>query len=67
MSSPHEKLAGALTALRALQKAGRRVIPSSELSRVHRERLLESGFLQEVVKGWLISSGPGARAGEASR
>jgi len=66
MPSPHEKLAEALTALRALQKAGRRVIQSNELSRVHRERLLENGFLQEVVKGWLISSGPGARAGDSA-
>ena len=63
---PHEKLAEALTALQALQKAGRRVIQSSELSRVHRERLLENGFLQEVMKGWLISSSPGARAGDST-
>jgi hypothetical protein len=30
------------------------VIQSKELSRVHRERLLTNGFLQEVMKGWLI-------------
>src|SRR3990172_6171498 len=39
MPSPPEKLAEALTALQALQKAGRRVIQSGELSRAHRERL----------------------------
>ena len=61
MPSPHEKLAESLAALQALQKAGRRVIQSRELSRVHRERLLANGFLQEVMKGWLISSSPGAR------
>lgn len=66
MPAPHEKLAEALTALQVLQKAGRRVIQSSELSRVHRERLLKNGFLQEVVKGWLISSSPGARAGDST-
>jgi fido (protein-threonine AMPylation protein) len=66
MPSPHEKLAEALSALRVLQSAGHRVIQSSQLSRVHRERLLENGFLQEVVKGWLISSGPGARAGDST-
>ena len=66
MPSPHEKLAESLTALQALQKARRRVIQSRELSRVHRERLLENGFLQEVMKGWLISSSPGARAGDST-
>ncbi len=66
MPSPHEKLAEALTALRELQRAGRRVIQSSELTRAHRERLLENGFLQAVMKGWLISSSPGARAGDST-
>jgi hypothetical protein len=66
MPSPHEKLADALTALRGLQKAGRRVIQSNELSRVHRERLLENGFLREIVKGWLVSSGPGAGTGDST-
>src|SRR5262249_16936827 len=28
--------------------------------------LLENGFLQEVMKGWLISSSPGARAGDST-
>jgi len=31
------------------------VFQSQELSRVDRERLLENGFLSEVMKGWLIS------------
>ncbi|HKC13227.1 MAG TPA: Fic family protein, partial [Vicinamibacteria bacterium] len=58
---PNEKLADSLSALQALQKEGRRVIPSRDLSRVHRERLLRNGFVQEVMKGWLISSSPSAR------
>jgi hypothetical protein len=66
MPTPHEKLAESLTALRALQQRGRRVIQSRELSRVHRERLLANGFVQEVMKGWLISSSPGARAGDST-
>ena len=66
MPAPHEKLAESLTALQTLQKGGRRVIQSSELSRVHRERLLENGFIQEVMKGWLISSSPGARDGDST-
>lgn len=66
MPTPHEKLAESLTALQALQKGGRRVIQSNELSRAHRERLLTNGFLQEVMKGWLISSSPGARGGDST-
>jgi len=34
------------------------VFRSDDLSRVHRERLVENGFLQEVMKGWLISFKP---------
>jgi fido (protein-threonine AMPylation protein) len=66
MPTPQEKLAESLVALQALQNAGRRVIQSRELSRVHRERLLENGFLQDVIKGWLISSSPGVRAGDST-
>jgi fido (protein-threonine AMPylation protein) len=66
MASPNEKLAASLTALRRLQKNGRRVFQSQKLTRVHRERLLRNGFLQEVIKGWVISSSPGARQGDST-
>ena len=66
MTATNEKLAASLTALRDLQKNGRRVFQSQELTRVHRERLLRNGFLQEVMKGWLISSSPGARDGDST-
>lgn len=66
MATPNEKLAASLTALRDLQKGGRRVFKSQEFTRVHRERLLQNGFLQEVMKGWLISSSPGARDGDST-
>src|ERR1035438_5231331 len=66
MATPNEKLAASLTVLKALQKDGRRVFQSQELSRVHRERLLQNGFVQEVIKGWLISSSPGARDGDST-
>jgi hypothetical protein len=66
MATPNEKLAASLTELRDLQKNGRRVFQSHELTRVHRERLLRNGFLQEVMKGWLISSSPGARDGDST-
>src|SRR5437867_12833634 len=66
MSTPNEKLAASLSALQELQKAGRRVFQSNELSRIHRERLLQNGFLREVIKGWLISSSPTARDGDST-
>jgi len=66
MSTPNEKLAASLTGLQALQKDGRRVFRSDELSRVNRERLLQNGFIQEVIKGWLISSTPSARTGDTT-
>ena len=66
MPTPNEKLAESLAALQELQKGGRRVFQSSELSRVHRERLVANGFLQEVMKGWLISSSPSARGGDST-
>jgi len=66
MPSPNEKLAESLDELKALQQGNQRVFRSDDLSRVHRERLLENGFLQEVMKGWLISSSPDSQAGEST-
>src|SRR6266566_3975713 len=66
MPSPNEKLAESLDVLKAIQEGNRRVFRSDDLSRVHRERLVENGFLQEVMKGWLISSSPDAQAGEST-
>ena len=66
MPAPNEKLAESLDVLKELQQSSRRVFRSDDLSRVHRERLLENGFLQEVMKGWLISSSPDAQAGEST-
>src|SRR5580692_10975310 len=66
MPSPNEKLAESLDVLETLQQGNRRVFRSEDLSRVHRERLVENGFLQVVMKGWLISSSPRARAGDST-
>ncbi len=66
MVTPHEKLADSLAALRALQGEGRRVFRSSQFSRLDRERLLRNGFLIEVIKGWLIATGPGWRVGDTT-
>src|SRR4029077_20751418 len=66
MAAPNQKLAHSLDVLKALQAGGRRVFRSDDLSRVHRERLVENGFLQEVIKGWLISTSPGAWGGDST-
>jgi hypothetical protein len=66
MATPNEKLAESLASLQSLQKEGRRVFRSKELSRVHRERLTTNGFLQEVMKGWLIASSPSAHGGDST-
>jgi hypothetical protein len=66
VSRPNEKLAESMAILQELQKGGRRVFRSGELSRTHRERLLRNGFLQDVMKGWVISSTPSARTSDST-
>lgn len=65
-AKPNEKLAESLAALQVLQQGGRRVFRSAQLSRTHRERLLQNGFLREVIKGWVMSSSPSARDGDST-
>jgi fido (protein-threonine AMPylation protein) len=66
MATPQEKLAASLEVLQSLQAKGQRVFKSEQLSRVHRERLLEHGFLRSVIKGWLMSSRPDATPGDTT-
>jgi len=66
MPTPNEKLAASLTVLRGRQQSEQRVFQAQDLPRAHRERLVANGFLQEVIKGWLISSSPSARAGDST-
>ncbi|SNS70773.1 Fic/DOC family protein [Granulicella rosea] len=68
MATPSEKLAQSLEALAKLQKSdGGAAIRARDLSRTHRERLLAQGFLQLVLKGWLIPSRPdNATTGEST-
>ena len=66
MATPAEKLAQSLEALEALQKRELVAIRSTDLSRTHRERLLKGGFLQHVMKGWYIPSGPDEATGEST-
>ncbi len=60
MVKPHEKLARALQVLLERQGQGRRIFRSAEFSREDRERLLRSGHLQPVTRGWLMLSSPGS-------
>ena len=61
-----EKFATSLALLEKLQKGERRVFRSSEFTRIHRQRLLQNGFLREVMKGWLILSSPGAETSDTT-
>jgi len=67
MASPSEKLAESLEILHGLQNANRAAaIRARDMTRVHRERLMANGFLQEVIKGWYIPSRPDEKKGEST-
>ncbi len=52
--------------LQKLQDKGVAAIKSAMLSRADRERLLRNGFLQEVIKGWYISTRPDDAPGDST-
>lgn len=66
MASTGERLASSLRRLKELQDEGRVAIKSSDLTRTHRERLIDAGFLKEVMRGWLIASNPAEFPGEST-
>ncbi len=66
MPSAAEKLANSLEELETLQSKGTVAIRSKDFSRTHRERLVKSGFLKEVMKGWYIPSRPDENVGEST-
>ena len=59
MATPSELLAKSLEVMRSVQREG--IIRSSDMPRIHRERLLKAGFLQEIIKGWLLTKDPALR------
>ena len=61
-----QRLADALETLKRIQDEGRSVIKSAEITRVQRESLVKSGFLQQIVKGWYMPSCPGDAQGEST-
>lgn len=66
MATPFAKLADALEALHNLQTNGSVAIRSADLSRTHRERLVQNGFLGDVIKGWYVPARPGETRGEST-
>jgi len=66
MASPSEKLAESLQVLQELQERGVVAIRSRDLTRTHRERLCNNGFLQKVIKGWYVPARPDETAGEST-
>ncbi len=67
MATPQEKLADSLKALQEIQNEdGIAVISPGNLPRSHKDRLVQNGFLEEVIRGWYISTRPGKRPGVTS-
>ncbi|MFQ5660816.1 MAG: Fic family protein [Gammaproteobacteria bacterium] len=66
MAKPAEKLAQSLELLQALQEEGIVAIRAKHIGRTHRQRLLENGFIKEVMKGWYIPSRPDENEGEST-
>jgi hypothetical protein len=66
MAIPSEKLAESLIALHGLQERGVVAIKSDMLSRTHKERLVKSGFIEEVMRGWYIATSPQASRGDST-
>jgi fido (protein-threonine AMPylation protein) len=55
----HELLASSLTELKAAtERVGSSVLLSRELSRIHRERLIAAGYLEPIIRGWMVVSRP---------
>ncbi len=66
MALPSNKLAESLALLKALQDQGRVAIRARALTRTHRERLLQNGFIREVMRGWYIAGRPEEPPGEST-
>jgi hypothetical protein len=66
MATPSEKLAESLSALRELQQREIVAIHTSAISRTHRARLVENGFLKEVYQGWYIAISPNEIKGDST-
>jgi hypothetical protein len=66
MATPQDKLAESLSVLKKLQDEGIVAIHTKNMTRTHRERLVKSGFIKEVMKGWYIPARPEGPTGEST-
>lgn len=66
MASPNVKLATSLQKLHDLQRQGRAVVRTADLSRTHLERLVENGRLRSIVRGWYMPSRPEEDMGDTT-
>ncbi|MEO6282749.1 MAG: Fic family protein [Dyadobacter sp.] len=67
MATPSEKLADSLEILHKLQSEQQlSIIQARHLSRTHKERLLKTGFIQEIIKGWYMPSRPDEVKGDST-
>ncbi len=66
MPTPQDKLAESLAVLKKLQDESIVAIHTKNMTRTHRERLVKSGFIKEVMKGWYIPALPEEPAGEST-
>lgn len=62
MATIQQLMADSLDQLRLLQNENPNIVlrGTEQLSRVHLKRLLDNGWLQEVIKGWYIPARPGS-------
>jgi hypothetical protein len=51
MATPQDKLSESLAVLEKLQDEGIVAIQTKNITRTHRERLVKSGFIKEVMNG----------------
>ena len=66
MPTLQDKLAESLAVLKKLQDEGIVAIQTKNITRTHRERLVKSGFIKEVMKGWYIPASPDEPTGEST-
>ena len=66
MTTPSEKLAESLEKLKELHDSRIIAIKANDLTRVHRERLVDNGFIKEVIKGWYISTSHEEQQGDST-
>jgi len=52
MATPWEKIADSLKELHSIQEKNVIAIKSDMLTRTHRERLVNNGFIEEVLRGF---------------